>query len=1120
MSEIDVRLRPRPRGWARLPVLDPAQAAVVEAARHRDVIARGAPSSGRTTVALAVLAEAVSGGRSAVLLVPDRARADHLAPRAQVLAPNAVRPVRTPASFAYQVVSTWRTQRRSPLGPVELVTGSAQDQAIARLIESVPAPWPDQIPAQMRAMPAFRAELRNLFARAGEAGMDGDALIAAGERFGQGQWVAAGHLLRELLDASVTGAECPGALRVDLSRIQALAADLVGSWERDGAAAGVSAPPPVPDVVVVDDLQDCTPSTITLLGACSAAGARVVALSDSDVAVAGYRGGEPHLDLRLASLLGAGIDELDRVHGPSPRIRALVAEAASRVTQSGPSARRRAGADGDDAERPLRTHLAATPAQMGALIARELRAHRLHDAVAWSGQVVIVRSASMVDEMRRHLSRGGVPVAGGGRAFDFASQPVTRLMLDLLVAPRGGSTAEAAARAGLAKRLLASALVGADMLAVHRLLRGLAEQRPGGAGAGGRAPGATEEPTAAEGTAGEPADSTGAATEGGPADAGPGDSAAYDGRRGAVAEAGVGEPAPPRPCGPPDTADLVADPALWGAPLREEADRKGRRATAAAELAGALGRAGDVWEAAATGAERRPQEALWAMWSAAGVADQWRSRAMADDAESGWYDDQLDAVVALMRVADVWEQRNPGGAAGRFAEELLGGSVPIDTISRVGQRPEGVEVLTPAQAVGRHWEVVAVVGLQDGAWPNMRLRDRILRADLLADVGAGRTATDPEGNEALIDSTRAARKSVLDEEYRLLVAALSRATRFIHAGAVRNEHQAPSAFFDLVATHAGTPRTGGVVPLDEVPAPLSLSGHIAALRQDAAREDGSERAASAVRLLALLAREGVRAAHPDRWMGAGGTPTTDAALTGEVVLSPSQFESALQCPLRWFLTTIGADGPGTAAQSLGTLVHDIAERHPNGTREQLRAALDERIGELGYDLGTWAGRRDHAHAYAVIDNLASYMEGVPGAVDVEGTVAANVEGVTIRGRMDRVEHVDGGVRVTDIKTGRYGYTAKSVPDNPQLAAYQMALLALGQPVVGGRIALVGGDKERVFDQPALHGEALDEWRAAVRRVGEAARGPSFRATPSEAACRFCSFDRLCPARDRGRKTVD
>ena len=49
-----------------MPVLDRAQAAVVEAARHRDVIARGAPSSGRTTVALAVLAEAVSGGLSLI----------------------------------------------------------------------------------------------------------------------------------------------------------------------------------------------------------------------------------------------------------------------------------------------------------------------------------------------------------------------------------------------------------------------------------------------------------------------------------------------------------------------------------------------------------------------------------------------------------------------------------------------------------------------------------------------------------------------------------------------------------------------------------------------------------------------------------------------------------------------------------------------------------------------------------------------------------------------------------------------------------------------------------------------------------------------------------------------
>ena len=39
-------------------------------------------------------------------------------------------------------------------------------------------------------------------------------------------------------------------------------------------------------------------------------------------------------------------------------------------------------------------------------------------------------------------------------------------------------------------------------------------------------------------------------------------------------------------------------------------------------------------------------------------------------------------------------------------------------------------------------------------------------------------------------------------------------------------------------------------------------------------------------------------------------------------------------------------------------------------------------------------------------------------------------------------------------------------------------------------------------------------------VAAIARGPYFEATPSEKACLYCSFDRLCPARERGRKVVE
>ena len=1062
MSEIQVRLRSRGADWWRLPELNVRQRAVVEAARSGDVIVRGAPSSGRSTCALAVFEEAASRGRSALILAPDRTRADVLTPRAQGLGPDVVRPVRTPASFAYQVVATWRTQRDVPLEGVELVTGAAQDQMLAEALESVEAPWPEDIGPQMRAMPAFRAELRNLVARAGEAGMGAAELSEAGARFGRPEWQGAGAIVAALEEGPERSPEYPRTLRVDLSRIQALAADLIDAWEQDAPSRGVQAPCPVPDVVIVDDLQDCTPSTLRLLEACRDAGARIVAFSDSDVAVAGYRGGEPHLDRRLASALGVEIAELGQVYDMSRAVRELARQACARIAQSGSPARREAGVADDAPAGRLMTHLGATSSQMGALIARALRSHHLHDGIDFSEQVVIVRSSSMVVETRRYLERGGVPVAGGSRAFDFATQPTTRLLLDLVTMPTGQSDTDVAVRRELAERLLPSPLVRADALAVHRLLRRLNAAR-------------------------------------------------------AQAAEEAGDEAAPIPL---TMADLVSDPQTWRPDLEQAEQTGGKRARAAAMLARPLETAVRLWELGMNGSAR-PQERLWSLWEASGVAGEWRSRAIASDDSSGWYDDQLDAVVALLRVADVWEQRNPAGSAVRFASELLAGSVPIDTISRVGVRPGGVEVLTPAQAMGRHWQVVVLAGLQDGAWPNLRLRDRILRADLLADVGAGRVAVGEDGREELIDSTRQARRAVLDDEYRLFVAALTRARCVVHAGAVRSEDAAPSVFFDLVARLAGTPRENDIVPVDQVDAPLSLSGHIADLRARAASPDNPADAQLAATLLALMAREDVLSAQPQRWLGAGGTPTTDEEYAGELTLSPSQFERALACPLRWFLTTVGADGPSSAAASLGTLIHAVAEEHPHGTPEELTEALEARIEELGYNLDTWAGRHSDRRARAIVENLASYLVGVPGRVDVEQKVEAQVEGVTIRGRMDRLEYVDEGVRVTDLKTGSNSDPYRKVDENAQLAAYQLALLASGEDVAGARIALLGTKKKpQTFDQKPLQGEALAQWRNKVREVAASARGPYFEARPSDAACAYCSFDRLCPARERGHKVVE
>lgn len=1058
MSEIHIELRPRPEGWADLPALDEAQTAVVEASQDRSLVVRGAPGSGRTTCALAALEAGVKQGQSVLLLVPDRVRADRLSARAQALAPHEVRPVRTPASFAHRIVTTWRLSRADPLAGVELVTGALFDEILARLIEQVDAPWPESMPAQMRAMEAFRAELRDLFARAGEAGLDADSLEEAGKEFAFPQWVAAAALLRAYLDAPEFTVEHRDVLRVDLARIQTLAAELIENWDARGPGVGIECGPLVPDLVIVDDLQDCTPSTIHLLHALEGAGARILAFADPDVAVASYRGGEPHLDLRLAKTIDAEVMELAGVKAQPPRIRRALVDVVSGITQSGPHGRRRVGvekprSEGEGEARydegSIIAHLGGSNAQLGAHIAHALRRHHLHEGIPWDKQAVIVRSASAVHEFTRHLRRGGVPVNGASRAFDFAAQASTRVLLELIATP------DDARDPIRANTLIASPLVSCDALEVHRLLARLSLVN---------------------------------------------NNKEMDGEDSAKAGRAL------------SVRDL-----LEGAELRPTRDPAFRAETSPLEEG--LDAAAKIWAARAGAWRQRPQEALWRIWQAAGVADSWKDAALARGEDSNWYDDQLDAVVALMRVADVWEQRNPGKTAADFAKDLLDKGVPVDTIARVSTRPAGVSVLTPAQAMGAHFEVVSIIGLQEGAWPNTRLRTRALRADLLADLGAGRFGQDASSARVLLDDPRQARRAVLDDERRLLAAALSRCTRVVHIGAVSAENDAPSLFFHLLAQHADTADQGDP-QLTPAPAPLNLAGQVADLRRAAAREDEAEDQETAIILLALLSKEGIRSADPDTWTGEGPLSSDEPINSGLVHLSPSRIEAALNCPLRWFLSSIGAEGGGGAAQSLGTLLHALAEELPHGREEELLTRLESKLAELDIDTSTWEGLDFSERARKKAQAFAAYCAQHEEEVEVEKNIRVQIGQVMITGRLDRIEKQKEGVVITDLKTGAAVRKAQAKA-HPQLAVYQLALRALGYEVADAKLVFLLDDgKAKTLSQGPLDEDQRAQWLSRIEEVGTLARASTLNASPEEQRCATCPFTRSCPAHAHGRRTVD
>ena len=150
----------------------------------------------------------------------------------------------------------------------------------------------------------------------------------------------------------------------------------------------------------------------------------------------------------------------------------------------------------------------------------------------------------------------------------------------------------------------------------------------------------------------------------------------------------------------------------------------------------------------------------------------------------------------------------------------------------------------------------------------------------------------------------------------------------------------------------------------------------------------------------------------------------------------------------------------------------------------------------------------------------------------EGQITATVElpdGQQVRliGYVDRLElDDDGHVVVVDLKTGKYAPTDASLPENPQLGLYQLAVDhgaadgAVGRPGRSGGAELVqlrlGGDLPKVQPQapqvPDSEGVTTIQRQlmAAVRAI----RDEDFVARPG-GHCDRCDFHAICPAKSSG-----
>ncbi|WP_370512491.1 PD-(D/E)XK nuclease family protein [Cellulosimicrobium sp. TH-20] len=1113
------RLVARPRELEADAVLDDSQrAALAAAAGPGATLVVGAPGTGKTLVAqevvLAALRDGVAPERVLLLAASRRAAAalrDRLSARARrtVGAPL----VRTAASAAFAVLR----ERAAALGePVPtLISGPEQDLVLAELLEGhldgglahlgTPLALPAGLPEEALGLRGLRQELRDLLMRAAERGLTPADLAALGERYDRPEWSLGAQLFAEYLDVTALRTGTPDAgSRFDPAIVVDEAAEALHAWDDEVPDAAR----PRWDLVVVDDYQEATVATARLLHVLHDDGARLVLLGDPDAAVQTFRGASPGLVGRASAParrdgarrgeLGARVAVLGTAWRQSAPLREVTRRVTAQVgTVAGAvhrgAAPRDAGeqvgevADGGPGAPPVQVAVLSAVAQEAAFVARELRAEHLLHGTPWHRMAVVARTGTRLAALRRELVAASVPVTLLGSDVPLRDEPAVAPLLAAVRVCVADAEDPEALDPFTAAALLTSPVGALDVVALRRLRRALrAEELEGG---GGRSSDAL-------------------------------------------------------------LVELLLDPAR--AATLPPTVRRGPVAVARALAAG---------RAAAAEPGATAQTVLWAVWAATGLAERWRSAALDGGPAGARADRDLDAVLALFRAAETFVDRMPGAPAGAFVEYLASQDLPADSLAASASGADAVAALTPAGAAGREWDVVVVAGVQDGVWPDLRLRDSLLGSQALVELLAGR-AQDAHG----VGSQ--ARAQVLADELRAFVVATSRATRRLVVTAVQDAEEAPSVFCDLVVPPSapegpggtdgpggpdgadgpggrGGPQDGPVEPAERrhvrVGAPLDLRGLVAAARgvlvETAAREAGGagapgpdERAVAAATLLADLGALGVAEARPETWYGVAGVSST-APLRGAeetVTVSPSKVETVSTCPLRWSLEAAGGTAPDATHQSLGTLVHSIAESHPSGSLAELRAELDRRWAELALPDG-WPARQLRRRAERMVEKLAAYVAQAGEPLLVEPSFDVTVGRARLRGTIDRVEAAgDGKVRVVDLKTGRRTATKAEGAEHPQLGAYQLAVEAgaldvpEGTRSAGAQLVYVGSTHvgPAVVAQPALEPEP--DGSSWARDLVDEAAGTMSAATftaRQNGLCEMCPVRRACPVQPEGRRVV-
>jgi superfamily I DNA/RNA helicase/RecB family exonuclease len=1076
------RLLRRPAPPADPPRLDAAQQAVVAHAGGPLLVLAG-PGTGKTTAIVEAVTERITQRQidpeRVLVLTFSRKAAQELRER---ITTRLRRTTRQPLALTFHSYAYALVRREFVLAgdvPPTLLSGPEQLLEVRRMLRgeasagepAAAEPWPERLRAALGTR-GFATELRDFLLRAAERGLDGQALARLGRGHGRDDWMAAGGFLDRYI-ARFDLAPVPAYDYAEIVRIAAALLSRAATRDRERKAY---------DVVLVDEYQDTDPAQEALLHALAGDGRELIAVGDPDQSIYAFRGADVHAMGRFPDLFRTPDDRpasvialrTGRRSGPvllaaSRRVAARLPTAAGLSLPEGP------GRPGP----PSPASPASRPAGRG---------HRdlLPQAGATPGSVRILVAASasqeaavIADTLRRAHLIDGVPWSSMAVLVRSATRQVPLLRRALAT---GGVPAVVAG-----DELPLAAEPGARPLLA--LLRCALQ------------PGALDEDAAAELLTG-PLGGT--------------DAVGLRRLRRSLHAADVAAGLPP---GNQPLASALRDP-------RQLSLLGGPPAAAARRVAMLLELARRTAEGTTTpdGVPGPAYDVLWAIWDASGLAPAWQAASAAGGARGAAADRDLDAVVALFDAASRFAARLPPGSPSLFLDSMGGQEIPGDTLADRAPEGEAVRILTAHRSKGLEWDLVVVAGVQEGTWPDLRMRSSLLGMDELVDAVDAQAGSGPPGPS---DAAAAALVSkLLDEERRLFYVAATRARHALVVTAAGGEdsEDRPSRFLAELA--------GDDVEIEPIASAgrhwLSLPALTAELRH-AASDPGRPRAvrAAAAAQLARLAAAGVRGAHPRHWYALTTLSDPGPLTGGTIQLSPSQVESFTKCGLRWLLEAAAGAGTSDVLRHLGTVIHAAAVLAAEGTAE---AGIEERIDDIWHHLdfgSAWYNDKQRELARRMVARFLAWHRGNPRQlVAVEQALRVRIGDVEITGRVDRLERDDhGGGVIVDLKTGSSKPADAELDRNPQLGVYQLAVVLgafeqFGLVEPGGaelvQVGKAGLKAEvKVQRQRALGDDPEPGWAARlVETVAAGMTGPVFGATVNP-GCRICPVRTCCPVHPDG-----